>query len=88
MELKVNLPSPYEDGTDIKQFLALMRVALKAMEKTYEEVIKDLTPEDTKSVFVRFNNTFMQEKKVKVLEEELDPDYSKTQEVWLEITTL
>ena len=43
MELKVHFPSPYEDDTDIKQFFALMRIALKSAEKTYEQAIKGLT---------------------------------------------
>ena len=85
MDLKVHLPSPYEDGTDVKQFFALMRVALKATEKTYEEVTKNLTKEEISNIYLRFNNAFMQNVKVKALEEELDPDFSKTQEVWIEI---
>ena len=86
--LKVNFPSPYEDGTDIKQFFALMRVALKAAEKTYEEAVKGLTNEDKEDFFLRFNNAFQVEEKAKELQEELDPDYSKTQEVWLEIQSV
>ena len=85
MKLKVHLPSPYEDGTDIKQFFALMRVAIKAAEKTYEEAIRGLTEEEKENFYLRFNNAFNEEEKVKKLEEEIDPDYSKTQEVWLEI---
>ena len=83
--LKINLPSPYEDETDIKQWFALMRVALKATEKTYEEFVKNLTEEERKNVNLRFNNSFDELEKVKRLQEELDSDYSKTQEVWIEI---
>lgn len=84
-QLKVHLPSPYEDGTDIKQWFALMRVALKAAEKTYEEAVKGLTEEDKNNFYLRFNNEFMTEPKVKKLEDELDPEYNRSQEVWLEI---
>jgi len=83
--LKINLPSPYEDETDIKQWFALMRVALKATEKTYEEFVKNLTEEERKNVNLRFNNSFDELEKVKRLQEELDSDYLKTQEVWIEI---
>lgn len=86
--LKVHFPSPYEDGMDIKQFFALMRVALKSAEKTYDEVVKGLTEEEKSNFYLRFNSKFNEEEKVKKLEEEIDPNYSKTQEVWLEILSV
>lgn len=86
--LKVHFPSPYEDGTDIKQFFALMRVALKSAEKTYEEVIKGLTEEEKSNFYLRFNNAFNELEETQKLEEKLDPDYSKTQEIWLEILSV
>jgi len=85
MELKVHFPSPYEDGTNVKQFLTLMRIALKATEKTYEEVIKGLTKEEEENIYLRFNNAFDNEEKAQELQESLDPDYNKTQDVWIEI---
>jgi len=88
MTLKVNFPSAYEDDTDIKQFFALMRVALKSAEKTYDEAIKGLTEEDKKNFYLRFNNAFDELEKVKKLQEELDPEYDKTQELWLEIISI
>lgn len=85
MQLKVNLPSPYEDGTDIKQWFALMRVALKAAEKTYEEAVKGLTDEEIKNLwYVRFGSSFMELPEVKKLEEEVDGEYEKSQEIWIE----
>lgn len=86
--LKVHFPNPYEDDTNIKQFFALMRVALKSAEKTYEEVIKGLTEEEKSNFYLRFNNAFNELEEIKKLEEELDPDYSKTQEIWLEILSV
>lgn len=87
--LKVNFPSPYEDGTDIKQFFALMRVALKSAEKTYEEVTKGLTKEEiVNCYYLRFSNSLMEDPKVKKIEEEVDPDYDKSQEIWLEIVSM
>lgn len=88
MELKVHFPSPYEDGTDIKQWFALMRVALKSAEKTYDELVKDMTPEVKKTLYLRFNNSFMEIPQIKELEEKVDGEYSKSQDIWLEINQI
>ena len=88
MNLKVHLTSPYEDGTDIKQWFALMRVALKAAEKTYEEKVKGLTEKQIENVFIRFSSEFMVLPEVRKIEDNLDDHYCKSQEVWLEINEI
>ncbi|HEC66815.1 MAG TPA: hypothetical protein ENI23_16190 [bacterium] len=74
MELKVNLPNPYE--VDAEQFFAQMRIALKAAEKTYQEAIKGLTEEEMRNFWLGFELTEIEatEQGRKALEE-IDPDY-------------
>ncbi len=87
MELKVNLPSPYE--LEAEQFFAQMRIALKAAEKTYQQAIKDLTGAELENVFICFELTKLEatEEGRKALEE-IDPDIELRQHISIAINSL
>ena len=54
MEIKFQLPNP--DEVNAEQFFVLMRTTLKAVEKSYQEMIKDLSDEDDKP-WMRFRHS-------------------------------
>lgn len=79
MQLKVNLPNPYE--LDAEQFFAQMRISLKAAEKTYQESIKNLPEENKKDVSFYFSLPEFGEEL-----EEIDENCDKRQEIQLIIS--
>lgn len=52
--IKINLPNPLE--MSIPSFFAQMRIALKAAEKSYEEMKKAVDPEKVEDMFVAFHH--------------------------------
>jgi len=87
MELKVNLPDPYE--LEAEHFFAQMRIALKAAEKTYQEVIRGLTKEEIENFYLGFELT-----KIEATEEgreklnEIDIDCDLRQSISITINSL
>lgn len=78
MEIKVSLPNPIELGPEM--FIAQLRIALKAFEKSYEEATKNLTKEEKEEFWVRF--------RLPKLDEEIDgidSDHEKDQEIELRL---
>ena len=87
MELKVNLPNPYQ--LKAEEFFAQMRIALKAAEKTYQQAVKGLTEEEKKNFWLGFEFTELEatEKGRKILEE-VDPDYELRHSISITINQL
>ena len=87
MELKVNLPDPYE--LEAEHFFAQMRIALKAAEKTYQEAIRGLTKEEIENFYLGFELT-----KIEATEEgreklnEIDIDCDLRQSISITINSL
>lgn len=87
MQLKVNLPNPYE--LEPEQFFAQMRIALKAAEKTYQEAIKGLTEEELEGFYLGFELTELEaNEKSREKLEEVDPDYELRQSISITINSL
>ena len=88
MEIKVNLPNPYEMSPE--QFFAQMRISLKAAEKTYQEANKNLTEEqiEEKEIWLMFNLPKMEddEKNCEKLDA-IDPNYEDRQFIAISINT-
>lgn len=58
MEIKIQLPNPddYQYAGGVEKFFTQMRISLKAVEKTYQEAVKDLPEEDKDTVFLSFRH--------------------------------
>lgn len=87
MQLKVNLPNPYE--LEPEQFFAQMRIALKAAEKTYQEAIRGLTEEDIQNHWLSFELTGIEateEGREKL--EGIDPDIELRQSISITINSI
>ncbi len=91
MELKVNLPNP--DEMSIEQWFSQMRISLKAAEKAYQEVFKNLTEEERKlqiendcdkKFWIRFQLPSLDEN----LEDDLDPNGDKRQKIQIVVNSL
>lgn len=87
MQLKVNLPNPYE--LDPEHFFAQMRIALKAAEKTYQEATRGLTEEELQDYWLSFELTEIEatEEGRKKLEE-IDPDIELRQSISITINSI
>lgn len=87
MELKVNLPNPYEMNAE--EFFAQMRIALKATEKTYQQATKSLTKEEKENFWLGFEFTKLEatEEGRKKLEE-VDPDHELRHSISIIISQL
>ena len=89
MQLKVNLPNPYEMTPE--QFFAQMRISLKAAEKTYQEAIKNLTKKELEdnSFWIMFDLVGIENtEKGRIKLEEIDPNYKDRQLIAITINQL
>ena len=87
MELKVNLPNPYE--LEAEHFFAQMRIALKAAEKTYQEATRGLTEKEIKNFYLGFELTELEaNEKSREKLEEIDPDFELRQSISITINSI
>ncbi len=89
MQIKVNLPHPYEMNPE--QFFAQMRISLKAAEKAYQEVLKNLTEQEKKDCEIWLNVELTELEATKEGREkldEIDPNNEERQSIAITINRL
>lgn len=79
MNFKVSLPNP-DNGTP-EEFFTQIRIVIKACEKSYQEMTKDLTQEEKeKSFYLAFRYPTLEDKMDKI-----DSDMNERQNIELEL---
>jgi hypothetical protein len=80
MDFKIDLPNPFE-GTP-EEFFSQMRIVLKACEKSYQEMVKNLTDEQkeemSKWLYIAFRHPTLEDAM-----DEADPDMAERQKIQL-----
>ena len=72
MEIKFQLPNPDDYTTAMEQWFTQMRISLKAAEKTYQEMVKGLTEEETENICIDIGVPF--ERQAELLKTDMDSD--------------
>ena len=84
---KIALPIPSEFENDIPSFLAQMKIAIKATEKSYEQITKNLTDEQKQNFYIMYRHPKFEywskggEDKL----DKIDPNMDDRQKIELEI---
>jgi hypothetical protein len=79
MEFKIALPNPRM--MEPQMFFNQMRIVLKAAEKSYEQMIKDLDDNNKDDIIIHYLLPDLDQKEL----DKLDPDGELTQSIELEI---